>query len=52
MSMFKAHGAEIVVVKNKNKEKSIQEERVEDMMTLIASFSGKPYGIRSNKNMV
>ena len=50
--MFKAHGVEIVVVKDKNKEKSVQEELVEDMMALIASFSGKLYGMRSKKNKV
>lgn len=51
-SMFKAHGVEIVVVNDKNKEKSVQEELVEDMMALIASFSGKLYGMRSKKNKV
>ena len=33
------------VVKDKDKEKSVQEELVEDMMALITSFSGKLYGI-------
>ncbi len=51
-SMFKAHGVEIVVVKDKDKEKSVQEELVEDMMALIAFFSGKLYGMRSKKNKV
>lgn len=51
-SMFKAHGVEIIVVKDKDKEKSVQEELVEDMMALIASFSGKLYGMRSKKNKV
>lgn len=51
-SMFKAHGVEIVVVKDKDKEKSVQEELVEDMMALITSFSGKLYGMRSKKNKV
>lgn len=51
-SMFKAHGVEIVVVKDKDKEKSVQEELIEDMMALIASFSGKLYGMRSKKNKV
>jgi predicted site-specific integrase-resolvase len=49
-TMFKAHGVEIVVVKDQAKEKSVQEELVEDMMALIASFSGKLYGLRSKKN--
>ena len=51
-SMFKAHGVEIVVMKDKDKEKSVQDELVEDMMALIASFSGKLYGMRSKKNKV
>jgi len=51
-SMFKAHGVEIVVVKDKDKEKSVQEELVEDMMALIASFSGKLYGMCFKKNKV
>ena len=50
-SMFKAHGVEIVV-KDKDKKKSVQEELVEDMMALIASFSGKLYSMRSKKNKV
>ena len=50
-SMFKAHGVEIVV-KDKDKKKSVQEELVEDMMALIAFFSGKLYGMRSKKNKV
>ena len=50
--MFKAHGVEIVVVKDKDKEKSVQNELVEDMMAIIASFSGKLYGMRSKKNKV
>ena len=51
-SIFKAHSVEIIVVKDKDKEKSVQEELVEDMMALIASFSGKLYGMRSKKNKV
>ena len=49
-AMFKSHGVEIVVVKDQEKEKPVQEELVEDMMSLIASFSGKLYGLRSKKN--
>lgn len=37
-SMFKAYGVEIVVVDDKDKGKSVQEELVEDIMALIASF--------------
>ena len=34
----------------KKKKNSVQEELVEDMMSLIASFSGQLYGMRSKKN--
>ena len=46
------HNVKIIVVKDITKEKSVQEELTEDMMALIASFSGKLYGMRSkNKRM-
>lgn len=48
-TMFLAHGTSIIVVKDKEEERSVQEELVEDMMSLIASFSGKLYGMRSGK---
>ena len=51
-TMFKCKNVEIVVLKDKNNEKSVQEELVEDMMALITSFSGKLYGLRSRKNKV
>lgn len=41
------HNTEIVILKDVDREKSIQEELAEDMMSLLASFSGKLYGIRS-----
>lgn len=40
-------GVEIHVMNDEESDKSIQEEMVEDMMALIASFSGKLYGMRS-----
>ena len=40
-------GVQIIVVSDETKDKSVQEEMVEDMMALIASFSGKLYGMRS-----
>ena len=49
-SMFLAHNVNIIVVKDVNNEKSVQEELVEDMMSLITSFSGKLYGMRSKGN--
>ena len=33
-----------------SQEKDVQQELVEDMMSLIASFSGKLYGMRFHKN--
>ena len=49
-TMFNACGTNIIIVKDVNDEKIVQEELVEDMMSLIASFSGKLYGMRSRKN--
>jgi predicted site-specific integrase-resolvase len=46
---FRSVGTEILVMKDADGEKSVQEELVEDMMSLIASFSGKLYGLRSGK---
>lgn len=51
-TMFLAHNVNIIVVKDENADKSVQEELVEDMMSLIASFSGKLYGMRSKKNKI
>jgi len=48
--MFSFKDVAIVVLKDKGSEKSVQEEMVEDMMSLITSFSGKLYGLRSRKN--
>lgn len=45
---FKAFNAEIVVTEDKP-DQSVQEELVEDMMSLLASFSGKLYGMRSSR---
>ena len=49
--MFKKHDVKIIVVKDKKEEKDVKEELVEDMMSLIASFSGKLYGMRSKTNV-
>ena len=40
---------EIIVLQDKE-EKTIEQELAEDMMMLLASFSGKLYGLRSHKN--
>jgi len=49
-TIFSAHHVNIIVVKDVNNEKTVQEELVEDMMSLIASFSGKLYAMRSKGN--
>lgn len=41
------HGVSIVVVSNEKESKSQSEELEEDIIALIHSFSGKPYGLRS-----
>ena len=51
-TMFSAHNVAIVVVQDNEAEKSVQEELVEDMVSLITSFSGKLYGMRSKKNTI
>lgn len=47
--LLKDYGVEIVVLQDKST-KSSQEELVEDFMSLLASFSGKLYGIRSSEH--
>lgn len=46
-TMFNAKGVEIVIVKQKTEEISVEQELMNDMMSLIASFSRKLYGMRS-----
>ena len=41
------NGVEIIVTEDEENNKNLEEELVEDMMSLIASFSGKFYGLRS-----
>nr|WP_252972981.1 hypothetical protein [Saccharolobus solfataricus] len=43
--MCKAHGCEIVVINQEDKE----EELVEDLVSILLSFSGKLHGMRSHK---
>ena len=47
---FAEHGTNIIVVRDENQDETVQEELVEDMMSLMASFSGKLYGLRSRRN--
>ena len=49
-TIFELKNVEIVVVKDNAMTKTIEEELTEDMMLLIASFSGKLYGMRSKSN--
>ena len=46
--LFATFGVEIIETKSK-KDKTVQEELVQDMMSLIACFSGRLYGMRSKK---
>lgn len=46
-TICKECGVEIHVINDEGSDKSAQEEMVEDMMALIAGFSGKLYGMRS-----
>lgn len=46
-TMFREQGVEIIVVKQNKDERSVEQELIDDMMSLIASFSGKLYGMRS-----
>ena len=45
-TLFLAHNTNIIVVKDKDAAKSVNEEFVDDLMSLMASFSGKLYGMR------
>ncbi len=49
-TMFMSHNTNIIILKDKDAAKSVQEELAEDLMSLMASFSGKLYGLRSRKN--
>jgi len=46
-TVCKLKNVEIIVVNDDESKKDAQEEMVEDMISLIASFSGKLYGMRS-----
>lgn len=47
--IFERNGVQIVVLNNSDSA-STEQELVSDMMSLLASFSGKLYGMRSRKN--
>jgi len=44
---FKSYGTEIVVINRKDK--TPQEELIEDLITIISHFAGKLYGMRSHR---
>lgn len=46
---FNSHGVTIHVL-DKEETKSIQEELADDLISIITSFSGKLYGLRSKKH--
>jgi len=46
--VFEGHGTTIEVL-NQADVKQPQQELVEDLITIISHFSGKPYGMRSHK---
>lgn len=49
-TVFTAHGTFIRVINKETTDRDAREELVEDMMSLITSFSGKLYGLRSHSN--
>lgn len=48
-TMCEMHGTEIIVVKDIDVKKSIEQELMEDIMLLMASFSGKLYETGNRK---
>lgn len=46
---FESYNVKIHIVNQQEKEKIVYEELVEDLISIVASFSGKLYGIRSRK---
>ena len=51
-TMCEIYGTKIIVVKDINVKKSIEQELIEDIMSIMVSFSGKLHGIRSKKNKI
>lgn len=47
-SYFKSHGVSIIVI-NETEIQDPQKELVDDLIAIVTSFSGKIYGMRSNK---
>ena len=51
-SLCEAHGTNIIVVKDIGALKSVEDELTEDIMALMASFSGKLYGMCSRNKKI
>lgn len=49
-TFFTAFDVEIIVLNDTFVDKSPQEEMIEDLMSIISSFAGKLYGLRSRKH--
>lgn len=47
---FKSHGVTLHILDDEETTKSVQEELADDLMSIITSFSGKLYGLRSKKH--
>ena len=47
---FESYGVTIHILDEKSEDKIIYEELTEDLLSVVTSFSGKLYGIRSGKN--
>ncbi len=50
VELFESYGAKVHFLYKTNEEKDLQEELMKDFMSLIASFSGKYYRLRSLEN--
>jgi len=46
---FESYGVKIHVINGEGDKKSVYEELVEDLLSIVTSFSGKLYGVRSKK---
>lgn len=49
---FKSYGVPIIIMNNDGGNKNPQDELVEDLISVITSFSEKLYGLRSGKNKI
>ena len=47
---FNSHGVTIHVLDKEEETKTVQEELADDLISIITSFSGKLYGLRSKKH--